>query len=232
MHKQRIILILLAAVLLAPVISYGQTVVPASKQDELIAVLKSGDATRQEKIAACRLLTFIATKKAVPTLAALLADEEMNHMARYALEPIKDPSVDIALLEALGKLKGKPLVGVIGSLGVRGETRAVKPMAKMLKSNDAMVAQAAARSLGNIGDAAAAKALSSALSGSSGDTKLAICEGCGASIVSQVLLQRIEASLGEVADPLHTALSRYCPSCRLPFAWSAGLHSSQHEGKM
>jgi len=177
MLKQRIILILLAAVLLAPVISYGQTVVPASKQDELIAVLKSGDATRKAKADACRLLSFIATKKAVPALSALLADEELNHMARYALEPIADRAADDALLDALGKLKGKPLVGVIGSLGVRGERRAVKPMAKLLKSNDAMVAQAAARALGNIGDAAAAKALNGALPGSAGDTKLAVCEG-------------------------------------------------------
>lgn len=177
MLKQRIILTLLAAVLLAPVISYGQTVVPASQQDELIAVLKSGDSTRKDKAGACRLLSFIATKKAVPALASLLADEELNHMARYALEPIADPSVDDALLDALGKLKGKPLVGVIGSIGVRGETRGVQPLAKLLKSDDAMVAQAAGRALGHIGDAAAAKALGSALPGSAGDTKLAICEG-------------------------------------------------------
>ncbi len=177
MIKQRIILILLAAVLLAPVISYGQTVVSASKQDELIAVLKSADATRKAKADACRLLSFIATKKAVPALASLLADEELNHMARYALEPIADRAADDALLDALGKLKGKPLAGVIGSLGVRGERRAVKPMAKMLKSNDAMVAQAAARALGNIGDAAAAKALSGALAGSAGYSKLTVCEG-------------------------------------------------------
>ena len=177
MLKQRIMLILLAAVLLAPVISYGQTVVPASKQDELIAVLKSGEATRKDKADACRLLSFIATKKAVPALAGLLADEELNHMARYALEPIPDRAVDDALLDALGKLKGKPLVGVIGSIGVRGERRAVKPLAKMLKSSDAMVAQAAARALGNIGDAAAAKALSGALAGAVGDAKLTVCEG-------------------------------------------------------
>ncbi|MHC4742343.1 MAG: HEAT repeat domain-containing protein, partial [Planctomycetota bacterium] len=160
MFKQRIMLILLAAVILSPLTaSFAQTVVPASKQDELIAVLKSNDSTRQEKVTACRLLTFIATEKAVPTLASLLADEEMNHMARYALEPIPHPSVDDALLEALGKLEGKPLVGVIGSLGVRGEARAVKPLAKMLKNSDPMIAQAAARSLGNIGNEAAAKAL-------------------------------------------------------------------------
>jgi HEAT repeat protein len=178
MLKQRIILALLAAVLFSgEVVSYGQTVVPASRQDELIAVLKSADSTRKEKNDACRLLTFIATKKAVPALASLLADEEMNHMARYALEPIPDGAVDDALLEALGKLRGKPLVGVIGSIGVRREARAVKTLAGMLKSDDPMVAQAAARSLGNIGSAASAKALRSALSGSSGDTKLAVCEG-------------------------------------------------------
>ena len=178
MLKQKIILTLLAAVLFSgAVISYGQTVAPASKQDELISVLKSGDATRKDKADACRLLSFIATKKAVPALAGLLADEELNHMARYALEPIPDRAVDDALLDALGKLKGKPLVGVIGSIGVRGERRAVKPLAKMLKSSDAMVAQAAARALGNIGDAAAAKALSGALAGAVGDAKLTVCEG-------------------------------------------------------
>ena len=178
MLKQRIILTLLAAVLLSgAVTSYGQTVVPASKQDELIAVLKSADATRKDKVDACRLLSFIATKKAVPVLASLLADEELNHMARYALEPIGDPAVDEALLDALSRLKGRPLVGVIGSIGVRGETRAVKPLAKMLKSNDAMVAQAAARALGDIGDVAAAKALGGALPGSAGYTKLTVCEG-------------------------------------------------------
>ncbi|MBL7154226.1 MAG: hypothetical protein ISS79_10960, partial [Phycisphaerae bacterium] len=107
MLKQKIILTLLAAVLFSgAVISYGQTVAPASKQDELISVLKSGDATRKDKADACRLLSFIATKKAVPALAGLLADEELNHMARYALEPIPDRAVDDALLDALGKLKG------------------------------------------------------------------------------------------------------------------------------
>jgi HEAT repeat protein len=40
-----------------------------------------------------------------------------------------------------------------------------------------MIAQAAARSLGNIGNEAAAKALDGALKGSAGDNKLAVCEG-------------------------------------------------------
>lgn len=178
MLKQKITFILLAAVLLfGSVPLSAETVVSADKQDELLKVLKSADASRKEKVDACRLLTFIATKKAVPTLVELLSDENMNHMARYALEPIDDSSVDDALLEALGKLKGKPLVGVIGSIGVRRDSRAIKPMAKMLRDSDTLVALAAARSLGNIGTFEAAKVLQEALAKSSGDLKLAICEG-------------------------------------------------------
>ncbi len=61
-------------------------------------------------------------------LAALLGDEKLAHMARYGLEPIPDPAVDDALRDALGKLKGRPLVGVIGSIGVRRDTKAVEPL--------------------------------------------------------------------------------------------------------
>ncbi len=160
MFKQRLLLILVVATLLSSAASsYAQTVAPASQQDEFIAVLQSGDASRKQKNDACRHLSLIATNKAIPALAALLADEELNHMARYALETIPDKAVDDALLAVLDTLKGKPLVGVIGSLGVRGETRAVRPLAKRLTHQDAMVARAAARALGNIGNARAARAL-------------------------------------------------------------------------
>ena len=71
----------------------------------------------------------VATKEAVPTLAALLGDEKLSHMARYALEAIPDPSVDDALRDALGKLQGRPRLGVIGSLGVRRDAKAVDALA-------------------------------------------------------------------------------------------------------
>jgi len=178
MFKQRLLLMLVVAMLLSSAVcSYAQTVAPASQQDEFIATLKSSEASRKQKNDACRHLSLIATKKAIPALAALLADAELNHMARYALETIPDKAVDDALLAALDTLTGKPLVGVIGSLGVRGETRAVRPLAERLTDQDAMVAQAAARALGSIGNVRAARALSKALSGSTGDTRLAMCEG-------------------------------------------------------
>src|SRR5689334_14093880 len=101
-------------------VAHAQQPTPLLTQpaDRLIAVLKS-DASRKEKVDACRQLAVIGTKEAVAALAALLANEQMNHMARYALETIPDPSVDEALRAALGQLQGRPLVGVIGSIGVR-----------------------------------------------------------------------------------------------------------------
>src|SRR5664279_234191 len=148
----------------------------ADQEKKLIAVLKS-DAPQKEKADACRELARIGTKDAVAPLAALLADEKLSHMARYGLETIPDSSVDKVLREALTKLHGRPLVGVIGSIGVRRDTGAVKALTGFLHDSDNDVAQAAARSLGSIGTKAAAKALLDALPTVSAANQLAFCEG-------------------------------------------------------
>jgi HEAT repeat protein len=131
---------------------------PNPPVDKLVAVLKSG-ATQKEKADACRELARIGTSEAVAPLAALLTDEKLSHMARYGLETIPDPSVDEAFRAALGRLQGMPLVGVIGSIGVRRDAKAVPALAVFLNSSDPEVARAAARSLGSIATSAAAKAL-------------------------------------------------------------------------
>lgn len=160
---------------------------PIPTEDQLIAVLKS-DATQKEKADACRVLARVGTKKAVPVLAALLGDEKLSHMARYGLEPIPDSSVDDALRDALGKVKGRPLLGVIGSLGVRRDAKAVAAIAKLLADPDADVAQSAARALGQIGNSEAAKALDQALAGVSAANQVAFCEGlfrCAEALAAQ-----------------------------------------------
>jgi len=144
--------------------------------DKLIAVLKS-DAPHKEKADACRLLALVGTKDAVAPLAALLGDEKLSHMARYGLEPIPNPAVDGAFRDALGKLKGRLLVGVIGSIGVRRDVKAVRPLAKMLRSPDTLVAQAAASALGKIGNRPATRVLQRALPNVSAANQLALCEG-------------------------------------------------------
>jgi HEAT repeat protein len=149
----------------------------ASEQEaRLIAVLKS-DAGQKAKADACRELARIGTKDSVPVLAGMLADEKMNHMARYGLETIPDPSVDAALREALATLKGRQLVGVIGSLGVRRDAQAVAPLARFLSDADALVADAAARAIGSIGTSESGKVLLAALPGASAANQLPVCEG-------------------------------------------------------
>ena len=197
MSKSRIHIILIIALLGAGAVqSYAQTV-PA-KQDEakLIAVLKSSDATIKEKTDACRGLSFIGTKNAIPALVALLGDQKLSHMARYGLEPIQDPAVDEAFRAALGRLKGMPLVGVIGSTGVRRDTLAVPALAKFLNDANPEVSRAAARALGNIGNTAAAMALESRLADVSGEDRLNVCEGllrCAEAFVAEGQAQRAVA---------------------------------------
>lgn len=172
---------ILAAMLLSAafpvVLAQDPTPHLTKSQEQWIAVLKSPDASQKDKADACRELAVLGTKDAVPALAALLPDEKYNHMARYALETIPDPSVDDALRVAVTNLTGRPLVGVIGSIGVRRDGKAIVPLAKHLRDADAEVAQAAARALGKIGTAGAAKALEVAVKEVPAGNQLAVCEG-------------------------------------------------------
>ncbi len=144
--------------------------------DQLIRVLQS-DANRKAKADACRELAVVGNSQAVPVLVGLLANEELSHMARYALETIPGDSVNPALRSELTKLQGRQLVGVIGSLGVRRDPAAVKPLAALLKNTDPQIAQAAARALGSIGTTGAASAISAALGKTAPPNRLAFCEG-------------------------------------------------------
>ena len=107
MSKSKINFILIVALFFACTVNtFAQTVPPAGSEGKLLAVLKS-DAPHKAKVDALRQLTFIATKDSVPTLASLLGDAKLAHMARYAMEPIPDSSVDLAFRKALGELKGQ-----------------------------------------------------------------------------------------------------------------------------
>ena len=130
---------------------------------DLISVITDPDASLKEKSDACRELAQVGTDEAVPALAELLADEELSHMARYALEAIPHPSADEALVAALGEVEGRPLLGVIVSAGMRRASAAVDPLAELLQSEDDDVAHAAAAALGSIGTSDAAGALLAAL---------------------------------------------------------------------
>ena len=139
---------------------------PAARKElesRLIAVLQNS-ASRDAKDYACRQLRIMGTAACVPVLEKLLADAELSHMARYALERIPDPQAGQALERQLGKLNGNLKIGVISSLGTRGQVGASKPVGllrPLLKDPDDAVAGAAAVALGRIGSVEANKALAS-----------------------------------------------------------------------
>lgn len=130
------------------------------RTDALLAVLNS-NAPRKEKHDACRHLAVIGDPRSVPVLAGMLGDAKLSHMARYALETIGDPSVDVALRAAMGTLKGRLRVGVINSIGMRRDVKAVDALTRLLllTGTDADDAAAAAAALGQIATPQAVRAL-------------------------------------------------------------------------
>ena len=117
---------------------------------------------KAEKVKAFKPLAIFGNKDAVPAIAPYLYDEQLSSWARIALEAIPDPACDAALRKAEAELKGRLLVGVINSIGVRRDAKAVDALARRL-GDEAAVAAAAAAALGRIGNDAAARALETAL---------------------------------------------------------------------
>ena len=128
-------------------------------QAKLIAILKDTASTTFQKAIACKRLAVIGNKESVAPLAALLGDNRLGHYGRFGLEPNPDPSVDDALRAALPKLKGRLLMGVIHSIGVRKDAKAVDALGKFMYDPDVEIAQAASASLGTIGGPQAARLL-------------------------------------------------------------------------
>ena len=166
MLKSRIVVMVAVVLLLASAAPlWGQTVAAKGDEGKLIATLTAESASYAEKVAACRQLSIIGTKKAIAPLAGLLGDEKLSHMARYALEPIPEAAVDEAFRAGLGRLQGRELVGVIGSIGVRRDGQAVQPLRALLTASETSpVAKGAiVRTLGSIGTSEAAEVLMESL---------------------------------------------------------------------
>lgn len=173
----------------------------SATEDECIAKLKS-DAGWREKYEACTRLRQVGTAKSVPALAALLTDEKLSHMARYALEPMSNPESADALRKALGRTRGPQKTGVITSLGVKRDAKSVKAIAKALSDKDADVARAAAGALGRIGTVESAAVLTKfQKKGMPGALADAVAEG------QLTAAERLVASgNAKLAVPVYTAL--------------------------
>lgn len=141
--------------------SFGDSEARKAIEQELVALLR-GNASRGAKDFACRKLMVIGSAASVPTLAGLLGDKEMSHMARFALERMEIAEAAKALRDAVATTSGAQKIGVIGSLGARADAEAVPVLAASLKDSNPEIAAAAATALGLIGTAEAAQALAAA----------------------------------------------------------------------
>ena len=106
--------------------SHGDAAARKELETRLVALL-STDAPRAAKDSICRHLSLIGTAQSVPPLAALLTNEQLSHMARYALERIPEDQAVQALRDALPQTQGRLKMGVINSLAVRRDAPAVRP---------------------------------------------------------------------------------------------------------
>lgn len=103
-------------------------------EDRLLKVLANPQCTPVGRQFVARLLALIGSAKCVPALAPLLNDVQTADTARYALDHIKDPAVDAAYRAALERLSGPAKIGLIGSIGLRGD-RAALPVLTALQQN-------------------------------------------------------------------------------------------------
>jgi HEAT repeat protein len=165
----------LAVGLLLPSVHAQETA--AEKQRKAIEVLKS-DQHGSKKAMACKHLAIWGTAEAVPYLAELLPDAELASWCRIALEAIPDPAADAALRDAVPGLKGRLLIGVLNSIGVRRDLEAVPVLVAKLTDADAGVVSAAAVALGRIGNEPAAEALQPLLTKAPAGAREAVAEGC------------------------------------------------------
>ena len=116
----------------------------------LVAILNDSGSSEFAKAKACQRLAIVGDESAVPALASLLSDPRLSHYARTALEPLPGSAADRALREALGRLDGASLVGVINSIGVRRDPEALDALAALRNGDDAEVAKAASSAIGQI----------------------------------------------------------------------------------
>ncbi len=157
----------------AVVATHGDSAARGKLESRLAAVLNT-DVPRAAKDTVCRALKTIGTSGSVPALAKLLHDEQLSHMARHALQTIDAPEAAKALVAAIDKAPKKIKIGIISSLGARGNDVPVAPLAKALSDKDAEISTAGALALGALGSADAVKALGSA---KVNDTnRIAVCD--------------------------------------------------------
>ncbi len=182
----------------------------------LIAVVQKPDASQSDKARACQQLAIVGGKDAVAALAALLADEQLSNYGRCGLEEIPDAAAGDALREAMGKLQGKFLIGVVNSIGVRRDVKAVGGLTELVRSPSRGAAPEALLALSRITTPEAIEFLQQTLASGPADLRPAAAEGCILVAERQFALGQRDLAMklydavgkADVPKPLHLAALR------------------------
>lgn len=136
---------------------------------KLVALFADPEATPAARQAAAQRLALVLAANPPPkanaalvTLGRALRDAATANDARLALDPVPGEAIDGLYLEALKESTGAARVTLIQGAAARRIEMAVPVLVPLLKSDDAALAGAAAHALGQIGGAAALRALENA----------------------------------------------------------------------
>ena len=146
----------------------------------LEAIQKDGNAPDDidVKTSACKRLAVIGTEKSVPALSKMLADEKLNHPARFALEAMPCPESDAALIEGIKTLDGVCCIGCVNSVAMKQLPAAAGVLKSRLENcNDAALRAAIYRALSLIGADDAKELLLSKASQPDADAQAARVQG-------------------------------------------------------
>lgn len=132
-------------------------------EQRFVSILQS-KATYDCKRFVCLQLEIIGSAESVPVLAKLLKNKHLSYSARKVLTHMPNAEAAAALREALGKLKGAYLIGVIDSVASRRDEQAAEALQAIICRGNQSAAAAAIAALGTIGGTAGDNALAQATS--------------------------------------------------------------------
>ena len=147
-----------------------------TSESELISILKS-DGAAADKAMACKRLAIYGSEKCVTDVGKLLRDEQLSSWARITLEAIPGKESSQVLREAANSVKGRLLIGVLNSIGVRRDVDSVEVLAKYVTDSDAGVASAAAVALGRLGNETSTEVLKKSMAKVGDEVRSAVAEG-------------------------------------------------------
>jgi HEAT repeat protein len=128
---------------------------------KLLKALAHPDATYACKQFVCRMMRRTGSKACVAPLTGLLADEKLSHMARFALQHLDAPGTTDALIKALAAAEGEEKLGIVTTLGERGDPKAVPALTNILPDARGDLRRTTIHALGRIASPSAAQVLGS-----------------------------------------------------------------------